>query len=279
MYYFSTLLDIYFEPNDQPLNNGEFVPISMTQYHPTVEWIPQKGSYYTLIMYDLDAPYPDQPNESPFLHWLITDIFEADLSTGYEKTTYMPPNPPTDSEPHTYVIAVYKQPRRGFTRRFYTRERFPLDDIVNENKLELITSLEFQTGHNYQGWGYDGIIPTSTYSRYSERFIENPNISIDEQKWCQCYIKKATTNPSWCNREKAWFQRRGKGSLTETTCYNPYSVCARSVGTTSQYCDENFNFEAFTDDELRAYAELHNLPIPRDRQELLNTIYNFLEKY
>jgi phosphatidylethanolamine-binding protein (PEBP) family uncharacterized protein len=93
------------------------------------------GALYAMVMYDVDAPYqhPHDDN-SPFLHWLVTNISSLSPASGDEPFPYVPPDPPADSPPHTYVVELFEQPQgrkislSGDAR--VGRARFPLSDLV-----------------------------------------------------------------------------------------------------------------------------------------------------
>jgi hypothetical protein len=83
-------------------------------------------------------------------------------------------------------------------------------------------------------------------------FHENP-LNERQQAVCRCYIHVAE-----------------KGGA-----YNPYAVCNKSVGTSYRGCSEYYNFDNFTDSELRGYMRLHKIPMKgSSRAQLLNAIKN-----
>ncbi len=102
----------------------------------------------------------------------------------------------------------------------------------------------------------------------------NPNndLSAKEQSYCRCVLHVGAKNPEECNRPGQW----GRG----TDCYNPYAICAKSVGTTSRRCGENYNFSATStipDNELAGYAVVHGKPVPSpyDRKKMLATLQSW----
>lgn len=107
-------------------------------------------------------------------------------------------------------------------------------------------------------------------------FKSDSNLTEQQKKWCRCVLKVADKQPGACNTEKAWFETRdGK------TCYNPYAICSKSVGTSVRTCGENYDFESLSDNHLIAYAELHQnskdginieIPVPYDRTMMLMNI-------
>ena len=62
--------------------------------------------------------------------------------------------------------------------------------------------------------------------------------------------------------------------------YNPYAICAKSVGTTSRECSDNYSFENIPNAELQGYASLHGIeiPSPYDRGELIENIRRWKEQ-
>ena len=103
--------------------------------------------------------------------------------------------------------------------------------------------------------------------RNSYFFKDNNNLTEKEEKYCRCVLKVGEKQPESCN-----LGEKGRGR-----CYNPYAVCAKSVGTTSRRCGENYNFEELSDEQIKTYARLSKIAIPRpyDRQEMLNIIYKW----
>ena len=101
-----------------------------------------------------------------------------------------------------------------------------------------------------------------------ETEIKLEGMNEQEQKYCRCVLEVAAKQPGQCNMEKAWFeQRQGE------TCYNPYAVCANSVGTSSRICGENYNWSALPDEMLTAYANLNNIQVSGySRQEVIRGI-------
>lgn len=60
------------------------------------------------------------------------------------------------------------------------------------------------------------------------------------------------------------------------SAYNPYAVCAHSVGTTYRHCsDEVYDFNTMTIPELQAYVALHKLPLSDNRNQLLQSITQY----
>lgn len=94
-------------------------------------------------------------------------------------------------------------------------------------------------------------------SDHSQYFLPGANLSEQEMKYCMCVLQVAAKQPGSCNLEKAWYETRD-----DRVCYNPYAVCARSVGTTSRDCGKYYNFDTLPDNLIQAYMNLNQITIP-----------------
>lgn len=83
-------------------------------------------------------------------------------------------------------------------------------------------------------------------------FKLDADLTDDEKKYCRCVAHV-----------------KAKGGA-----YNPFAVCAKTVGTTSRECGKSFDYHGFSDDELIAYAKDSNItvPIPFDRNLLIQRL-------
>lgn len=86
--------------NDKPIPYGQHLTIDFTKAAPTVLFDFPKGSLYTTIMIDPDAPSPTDPNKRDFLHWLIVNNDDTIVS-------YYGPHPPEGL--HRYYILIFEQ--------------------------------------------------------------------------------------------------------------------------------------------------------------------------
>ncbi|CAL8466753.1 g6289 [Coccomyxa elongata] len=68
----------------------------------------QPSSSYTLILSDPDAPSPAMPTSHEFLHWLVTNAPDGDISQAQVVLPYVPPTPPAGV--HRYVFSLFQQP-------------------------------------------------------------------------------------------------------------------------------------------------------------------------
>ena len=222
----------------------------------------EPGKFYTVEMVDNSGPYP-------YVHYLVTNIPGGkQLSSGDEIYPYLAPNPPTNSKLSNYKVTVYEDyypinekstgTRENFRTPRYNRlaSSLKFNVIAQPNQLQEITTIK----PNKQ--------ITSTKQNKSNWIKSGSTLNEQEQKYCRCVLQVAAKQPGQCNMEKAWFEQR-----QNETCYNPYAVCAKTVGTSSRVCGENYNWVELPDDMLNAYANLNNIPIKNySRKEVLNGI-------
>ena len=81
-------------------------------------------------------------------------------------------------------------------------------------------------------------------------FKKKNNLTKKKKKFCRCVLHVAKKNTEECNRNKIWTNK----------CYNPYTVCAKSVKTTTggKPCFYDFNSLSIPDDEILAYYYLNS---------------------
>lgn len=109
-------------------------------------------------------------------------------------------------------------------------------------------------------------------------FKTGTDLREDEKKWCRCVLHVASQQTDQClenptaNAFKIFNGRQ---------CYNPYSVCASRIKTTSRRCGDQYDFTKIPDNELRAYAIMKHLTIPKpyDRMEMIKTISDWKEQF
>lgn len=98
----------------------------------------------TILIYDSDAPYPEEPTKSPLIHYLRMNIENNKLDTGDILMSYIPPNPPTDSHPHKYTINIYKQNKYIQPFVIPHRQNFDVKSFQQHFKLSLVNSFTFK---------------------------------------------------------------------------------------------------------------------------------------
>ena len=262
-----------------------FLPTEAAQDRIKIEWDGSPNQLYTVIFYDVDAPYPAPKNtNSPFLHYLLTNIKGDNMSTGNELIDYMSPNPPSDSLPHTYFVDVYIQDNIIRPAQHTVRKNFGLHNFVKDHNLKLVNRTTFKVGKKIltpvsAGKVSSNSVETDRLPTTTNYFKSDSFLNDKQEAWCRCVLHVAAKQKGACNTEQAWFETR-----ENQRCYNPYSVCSKSVGTSVRTCGENYDFNSISDDELIAYAQLHQkkepkivIPSPYNRTEMLDNIKRWKE--
>ncbi|XP_035686028.1 phosphatidylethanolamine-binding protein 1-like [Branchiostoma floridae] len=132
-----------------PVTPGE------TAMNPTAMTIKgaSSGDMFTILMVDPDTPYDYvSTDEKPLLHMLITNITNADASTGAVIDPYRGPMPPPCSGDHTYHYLLLRQtadlsltaddlprytPECNFTR-LANRCLFEVANFISSNQLTTV---------------------------------------------------------------------------------------------------------------------------------------------
>ena len=234
------MLEVLFK--GRKIEDGKKLSMGMVKKEPEISWNMKKDRLYTIIMYDLDAPYPNKG--SVYLHMLIINI----PNQGEILANYIPPSPPEDSSRHRYIIRLLKQESFLDILDIEERANFPLEDFIRENNLKTLDRiLFFVKKDSIRKKGSDN-------PGKSDYFIETSNIEESKGKYCRCVLHVAAKNPEWCNIEKAWFDERDG-----ETCYNPYAVCAKSTRTSYRHCSEEYDLNNIPYSELKYLAQLKGI--------------------
>ena len=256
-----------------------FLPTKSAQNSMIIKWNSNPNNLYTVIFYDIDAPYPaPKNNKSPFLHYLVTNIKGSDVSTGNQLIDYISPQPPVDSLPHTYLVDIYVQSDNIRPVKHTIRENFNLNGYIKDHGLTLVDRESFKVGNKILTTVSSKLIQ-NIQPETTNYFKNNSSLTDKQKSWCRCVLHVADKQRGACNTEKAWFEKRDG-----QTCYNPYAVCSKSVGTSVRICGENYDFNSISDNELISYAQLHQkgsniivIPNPYDRKEMLDNIKRWKE--
>ena len=271
-----------------PIINGSSISTAQASGQLALIWPANSSYYYTVMMLDGDAPYPKRNTSSPFLHFLQTNIPGNDISRGNILIPYLAAKPPTDSAPHNYVITIFQQSKIINADLPTSRERYNWNRFIQMYGLDAIYSLQFKVSSANVG----STVSSPNSVEIKPSFHSNPGgdksnwiitgTTLDEreQKYCRCILEVANKNPTWCNLEKAYFETRLTAEGAPETCYNVYSVCAKSVGTTTRQCGENYNYDVLPDSQLMAFANLRmiGVPEPYNRIEMLRRIKEWKDR-
>jgi hypothetical protein len=257
------------------IGDNQFISLDLTRNAPDVHYEADPESYYTLIMYDISAPYPEDAHNSPFLHYLVNNIPGNQVEKGHQEIAYLAPNPPRDSDIHTYVVEIYKQEGRNRPTTRRQRNNFQLYDYTNQNRLTPVYSFNFVTGYEFPS------VPVSTSMRQPrrEKVVEQePRSNISSRS----AVPQRSNISSRSAVSRSAAPRRNIAALSVTSkrnipvqrglpedkekfcrcvldvakkepqeclleekwyqnvngkkCYNPAPVCAKSTGTSSRDC-------------------------------------------
>jgi len=119
--------------------------------------------------------------------------------------------------------------------------------------------------------GYSELVPTrgTVNERESGYFKSNSGISKHQQKYCRCTLHVMAKNSDECNRSHKW----GSGH-----CYNPYSVCSKTVGRDEKECGIYFNWHGIPEDEVKAFASNKGLSTSGSKEDVISRIENYINK-
>ena len=129
------------KPNDQMLSATAAANV------PTIDFghlLKEDNQYYTLIMYDPDAPTANHN----FVHWIIINI---QSNTKFDTLlAYTGPNPPPGSGVHRYIFNLYNQPNviaKDINKNKNKNKRsIPISGLLkklNLTKAKVISSVSF----------------------------------------------------------------------------------------------------------------------------------------
>lgn len=104
-----SLLKVSFPSENEVMLGNELTP-KQVKDEPKVEWVPEEGAFYTLLLTDPDAPSRAQPVVREWHHWLVVNIKGCDVASGDVLSQYVSSAPPQDSGLHRYVFLLFKQP-------------------------------------------------------------------------------------------------------------------------------------------------------------------------
>jgi len=99
-------MQISYNQNKSLIKKDETMTQEATKFEPNVSYIPtDPNSLYTLIMYDPNAI----TSANNYVHWTVTNIRGADISSGNQLLPYYGPHPPPGSGTHHYIFELFKQ--------------------------------------------------------------------------------------------------------------------------------------------------------------------------
>lgn len=255
------------------VRDGQWISVPTANQNLMISYPMSPQRKYAIIFYDLSAPYPSDPHNSPYLHYLVINVPGNNIADGDVLMDYLPPDPPRDSDAHTYYLEVYEQKASKRPYRHTKRDNFDLDNFKETYGISAgpVASFNFRSGHQR---------PSSAPARRAATGSSGNKLQGDhplterEVSYCNCLLGVAGKQPSGCTPERAGRRIQGE------TCYNPFAVCAKSVGTTSRKCNEYYDYDNLSDPELIAAASLIGVKpkIPYNRDYVLREIGRYLDR-
>ncbi|CAO1444026.1 unnamed protein product [Diamesa hyperborea] len=97
-------------PSGNEVKLGNVLTPTQVKDEPSVEWVAEEDTFYTLLLTDPDAPSRAQPAVREWHHWLVGNIQGSNVASGDVLSQYVSSAPPLDSGLHRYVFLLFKQP-------------------------------------------------------------------------------------------------------------------------------------------------------------------------
>lgn len=118
--------------DNELVTDGMFIDSKYTKNPPGLIFPREKDSTYTVVLYDIDAPYPKNPSKSPYIHYFGTGNTVL--------LPYVPMQPPDDSPAHRYILKIY----RGVVSMVQPpRENFNVKVFESNNNLKVYKSMMY----------------------------------------------------------------------------------------------------------------------------------------
>ena len=205
---------------------------------------------YTVIILDYNSVKP------PYLHLLVTNIPKNDIIQGTVVQPFSKFSPPVTDSPHEYhfYLLEQEQPLNNIPQQLVNN--FNLDRFRKKYNLQEVDEVVIEVVHDKNNK------KTSWFK---------PGLTEKQEKYCSCVLEVAAKQPGACNLEEAWFEQRD-----DNTSYNPYAVCAKSVGTSFRDCGQYYNYDQLPSQLNKAYANLKGLStMGLSTKEVIEKIYKW----
>jgi hypothetical protein len=96
-------------PNGKTVEFGQELTPTDVQDEPQVSWEADPAKYYTLVMFDPDAPTREDPKLADVKHWLVVNILGCDVKSGEVIAEYVGSLTPKGNGLHRYIFLVFEQ--------------------------------------------------------------------------------------------------------------------------------------------------------------------------
>jgi phosphatidylethanolamine-binding protein (PEBP) family uncharacterized protein len=117
------------------IQNNSYKTRESTSFTPSIKLLNLPLS--TLIMYDPDAIQPQ------YIHYLVTNISNGDISTGTTIFDYMGPAPPPNSGTHRYIFEQLAQ-ENPIQVNMNERAKFDISQFKRKFNLNMRASKKFK---------------------------------------------------------------------------------------------------------------------------------------
>jgi phosphatidylethanolamine-binding protein (PEBP) family uncharacterized protein len=99
-------------PSGKTVEFGKELTPTDVKDEPQVSWEADPAKYYTLLMFDPDAPSRQDPKSADVKHWLVVNILGCDVKSGEVIAEYAGSGPPQGTGLHRYIFLVFEQKDR-----------------------------------------------------------------------------------------------------------------------------------------------------------------------
>nr|XP_018905900.1 PREDICTED: protein D3-like [Bemisia tabaci]XP_018905902.1 PREDICTED: protein D3-like [Bemisia tabaci]XP_018905903.1 PREDICTED: protein D3-like [Bemisia tabaci] len=126
------LIELEWDHGKYEVKAGDEVDIEKVYKKPSkVTWDADLDYYYTLLLYDYD-------NLRGFVHWMIGDIPEKNLTAGTTFYDYYGPKLFEEGDVHRYVMVIYRQNGRTirWAEPFVQRKTYALRAYFNQTEFQ-----------------------------------------------------------------------------------------------------------------------------------------------
>jgi phosphatidylethanolamine-binding protein (PEBP) family uncharacterized protein len=107
--------------------------------------------YFTWLLIDIDAPNPENPTHSPFLHYIVANLNAKRPNYHQIVQSYYPVSPPTGE--HRYISLLFRQegkePESEGAEQFI-RANFNVIEYVKEHHLRYAGLAEFYSKPSFE---------------------------------------------------------------------------------------------------------------------------------
>lgn len=159
--------------------DGEHLPTKDLTDNYQILWDSSGTQAYTVIMMDVDAPYPDKPANAPYLHLMLVNVRNGKGNTLFD---YISPSPPPDSEAHRYEIYLFRQSCL-FYPKIKDRANFDLRELLTYESsvgcpMHLVDKLTFYGDPNV-----DDVLSNSPDAKnFFSEYYEANNLSDEDYR-------------------------------------------------------------------------------------------------